>query len=209
MVLSKQGSPAGSGRASGAVPHIIYGDLGVDEDYEKSDIRLEAHVLSRESDVIGTEGVSDAGRFWFQAADFTSPWREGDVVRIRAYRGEKLWRTYTAEMTSEPADEVKLANAQDAVDALQFELSGNYPNPFNAETVITYQVPVEGDVTIYVYNQLGQKIRTLVNRTVSAGHHQVIWDSASDAGNAVTSGVYFCRIEMNGRHRIQKMILLR
>jgi len=86
-----------------------------------------------------------------------------------------------------------------------FTLFQNYPNPFNPETVISYQIPVSSDVQLSVYNLLGQKIVTLVNKKQQAGNYSVKWD-ASGFG----SGVYFYRLETErGVTRIRKLVFIK
>jgi len=94
-----------------------------------------------------------------------------------------------------------------------FRLGQNYPNPFNPSTIIEISIPAAGDVTLAVYNLLGQKVATLLDRKLERGVHPVEWDSSvgnTDAGRSVAaSGVYFYRVEYNGVLKVGKMILAR
>ncbi len=91
-----------------------------------------------------------------------------------------------------------------------FPTAANYPNPFNASTTISFDLPNSGDVEISVYNSLGQHVKTLFARgTYPAGTVSVVWDSTSDAGTAVSSGIYFYRIETESAVYSGKMLLLR
>jgi len=78
---------------------------------------------------------------------------------------------------------------------MEFLLEQNYPNPFNPETHVIYHLPHQGSVRIEIYNLSGQKIRTLVNSTQSAGSYEYIWDGANEIGMPVSSGTYviICR----------------
>src|SRR5690606_24928583 len=67
-----------------------------------------------------------------------------------------------------------------------FTLQQNYPNPFNPSTVISYELPVSGDVTLKVYDVLGNEIATLVNEEKPAGIYEVEFD-----GSMLSSGIYF------------------
>ena len=93
--------------------------------------------------------------------------------------------------------------------ATDFALKQNYPNPFNPATQINYSVPTTGQVEILVYNALGQKIRSLVNEKVSAGHHTVKWDGTNEYGTAVSSGMYFYKIKAENFSKTMKMMLLK
>lgn len=90
-----------------------------------------------------------------------------------------------------------------------FSLGQNYPNPFNMETRISYALPEAGHVTITIYNSLGQKIRTLVNREHEAGTFQMLWNGCDDSGNPVTSGIYIYHLKSNKFNAVQKMILMK
>lgn len=90
-----------------------------------------------------------------------------------------------------------------------FELFQNYPNPFNPETVIKYKVPQSSQVELTVYNLIGQKIRTLINETQTAGIHQVRWDGTDDLGKRVPSGVYIYHVKTGSFTNLRKMLLLR
>ncbi|MDZ7725349.1 MAG: T9SS type A sorting domain-containing protein [candidate division KSB1 bacterium] len=90
-----------------------------------------------------------------------------------------------------------------------FRLHQNYPNPFNPVTRIRFQVPETAQATLMIYNILGQKVRTLLNRTIEAGEHQITWDGSNDYGLQVGSGVYFYQIRSGDRVLSKKCILLR
>jgi len=90
-----------------------------------------------------------------------------------------------------------------------FALLQNWPNPFNPETQIRYQVAEEGPVTLRVYDMTGQTIVGLVSEHQSAGTYTVRWNGLDDAGHAVATGVYFYRLEAGGNVLTRKMSLLR
>ena len=92
---------------------------------------------------------------------------------------------------------------------LRFHLSSNYPNPFNPETTIRYELAKDGFVKIVIYNELGQKIRTLTNRYQKAGRYKLIWNGKDTSGNPVASGLYFYRMDSQGFIEIRKMALIR
>ena len=92
-----------------------------------------------------------------------------------------------------------------------FRLEQNYPNPFNPATTIKYSLSPwervsEGRVrvTIKVYDVLGREVTTLVNETKSPGRYNVVWNAAG-----VASGVYFYKLESNGRVEMKRMILMK
>jgi len=90
-----------------------------------------------------------------------------------------------------------------------FALYQNYPNPFNPETTIRFQLKKSGPVKLTVYNMLGQKVKTLIDREKPAGNHRIVWDGTNDAGKKLSSGIYYYRLEMDTRHATRKMLLLK
>ncbi len=99
--------------------------------------------------------------------------------------------------------------AANTVTPVTFELSPNYPNPFNPETKIAYKLAKTAKVSLDVYNALGQKVRTLVQASQPAGSYDVTWNGLNDLGAAVPTGVYFYRLQAGAQTMMKKMVLLR
>jgi fibronectin-binding autotransporter adhesin len=91
----------------------------------------------------------------------------------------------------------------------EFALLSNFPNPFNPETTLRYNLRSEEHVEIIIYNVLGQKVRVLVNERQEAGFRQVKWDSMNDYGVPVASGVYIYRMRSGAYVRSRKMSVIR
>ena len=90
------------------------------------------------------------------------------------------------------------------------QLSGNYPNPFNPETKICFSLPEESEIELSVYNLKGQKVKTLVKERLDRGNHEVLWNGTDRNDNAVGSGVYLYRLNVNGKTLdINKCIMLK
>jgi len=87
-----------------------------------------------------------------------------------------------------------------------FRLEQNYPNPFNPGTVISYQLKVNGHVSLKVYDMLGEEIAELVNEFKNNGRHEVYFDAAK---YNLQSGVYFYRLDTEGFNSIKKLIYLK
>ncbi len=83
----------------------------------------------------------------------------------------------------------------------------NYPNPFNPNTTIAFSVPENGMTKVRVFNLKGQLVNTLVNGEMTAGSHTVNWNGTDAGGQAVSSGVYFLRVDNNSRSTTRKMLL--
>jgi flagellar hook assembly protein FlgD len=92
---------------------------------------------------------------------------------------------------------------------ITFLLSPNYPNPFNPVTTIEYSLSRPSNVRIDVFNGLGQRVRTLVDRVEAAGPHAITWDGTNTSGQAVSTGVYFYRFQAGDHVETRKMLLLK
>lgn len=124
-----------------------------------------------------------------------------------AEHGAPAWGTFQGNnhRTGNQADaNVSSVNATSNNIPLKYDLSQNYPNPFNPTTTIRYGLPQRSGVTLSVFNNLGQKISTLVNGTQAAGNHEVRFD-----GSNLASGVYFYRLEAGSFVQTRKLLLLR
>ncbi len=91
---------------------------------------------------------------------------------------------------------------------LTFELAPNYPNPFNPETTIRYQVARGVKVNVTIYNVLGQKVRTLVDGFKPAGSHRIVWNGKDDRGMSLPTGMYFYKMRAGEFVKVRKMLLL-
>ena len=92
----------------------------------------------------------------------------------------------------------------------QFSLHEAFPNPFNPETTIRFDLSEQSNVSMEVYNSVGQKVRTLIsNQAFSANQHKVRWNATNDAGLHVPSGVYFIRLQAGHFKSTTKVVLLK
>jgi len=83
----------------------------------------------------------------------------------------------------------------------------NYPNPFNPKTVISFDISENADVKLDIYNSKGQKVNTLLNKTLQRGKHQIVWDGKDKMQNSLASGIYFYRL-IYGKQTISKKMLM-
>ncbi len=131
--------------------------------------------------------LSNGGTYWYQIADVD-------------YQGV---RTFHGPVSAQAPDLIPEAYA----------LRPNYPNPFNPETTIRFEVPADpasnGKIALAIYNNLGMVVRTLVSGSVQPGIHTVKWDGRNDRGDQMASGVYFLRLQAGSFVQTQKMLLVR
>ncbi len=159
---------------------------------------------------------------------FTFWYSSGNIAGIRAnhYTGKVIYTTFGFESIAEDSNRTKLAQRivnwfipPTSIDdgkkpqlVSRFELKQNYPNPFNPETQIKFGLPTSENgskATLVIYNQLGQKVRTLVNEMKPSGRYEVTWNGQDDSGRAVASGVYYYQLVYGNHRSVRKMVLLR
>jgi len=86
----------------------------------------------------------------------------------------------------------------------------NYPNPFNSSTTISFSISKKSDIELSVFNIKGQKIRTLTNNDFTKGSHLIIWNGDDEYNKPVSSGVYFYKLNLNGKtEAVKKCILMK
>ncbi len=114
------------------------------------------------------------------------------------------------QTTRQPVSEsFTFAGSGVAINPGDFHLFQNYPNPFNPTTTIFYDLPTASEVTLAIFNILGQRVRTLVNQqTQRAGRNHAVWDGKNDDGELVSTGLYFYTLRSGNFAQTRKMILI-
>jgi len=106
---------------------------------------------------------------------------------------------------------IQFARPAQSVEALpgRFFLYQNYPNPFNSTTTMKFDLPGKAKIRLALYNMLGQEVVVLVDQTLEAGPHNVVWDGRNAAGNLISSGIYVYKIVSNELQSARKLLLLK
>ena len=112
-------------------------------------------------------------------------------------------RVYTVQVEIQPESAGILSNDQQ----ITFRLNGNYPNPFNGETIISYAIPKDGFVNISIFNVAGQFIVNLVNDYQLHGEKKIFWNTKDETGNDVPSGIYYYVVS-NGKYKEARTMTL-
>jgi len=120
----------------------------------------------------------------------------GNIETFRVEQPGRSWQLYENRRPEFIAERTGELNS--------FALSDNFPNPFNASTVIEYTLLNDSTVELTIHNMTGQKIAVIKEGTENAGKHSVRWDAGD-----LASGVYFYRLKVNGFTEMKKMLLLR
>ena len=160
---------------------------------------------------LGIESEEAVQLFIWDASGDPPGWRkvEGgvDPERNVAWGNVPNMGTQWALFAAEPL----AVEEQSDLTPAAFALRQNVPNPFNPATTIRFSIPnhLNAKVALVIYNAMGQRVRTLVNRTMEAGVRSVVWDGRDDHGRMVSSGVYFYRLTAGGRIQTRKMLLIK
>ncbi|MCH8012349.1 MAG: T9SS type A sorting domain-containing protein [Candidatus Marinimicrobia bacterium] len=90
-----------------------------------------------------------------------------------------------------------------------YSLSQNYPNPFNPYSTISFGLPEQAYIRLTIYDILGRKVRTLMDKRLEPGYHEIVWNGKDNHGNNVSSGMYLYAIQAGHFISVRKMVLLR
>jgi len=134
---------------------------------------------------------------------YTDVIEEGDYI----YFVTAVYGTYESE-PSESID-VNIVDAADLVIPAVTKLMGNYPNPFNPTTAISFALAKPGHVEIKIYNIKGSLVKTLVDSQQEAANHKFMWNGVDNSGAPVSSGMYFYKVKTEGYSKTKKMLLLK
>jgi hypothetical protein len=151
---------------------------------------LEGNAISGPLASKGTklEQIPAYNAFWFAWGTF---WDNPEIADIEA-----IITSVDTNPNSDPPQE--------------FALLQNFPNPFNPNTRIAYDLPENTVVTLKIYNLLGKEVRTLVNKeSQPAGRQTVLWDGRNNSGQLVSSGMFIYRIEAGSISQTRKMVMLK
>jgi spore coat protein H len=165
--------------------------------------------LSRNGEQIGLFDIDDNANMPIDFLIFLS--QNDDESYGRYPDGNEKWSVFFKttpgkpnEITSRVDEKITKDNSE-----IQFALYQNYPNPFNPTTNINYQIPQNTEVTLRIYNLLGQLIITLVDEKQMSGSYSILWDGRNDNGQPVASGIYMCKIHTQNFVKTKKMTLIR
>jgi len=152
----------------------------------------ETDELVNESELEVTNLNSGTEYFWKVRAQNSCYWGE--------------WCTQCSFVTQSLTD---IFNIDDEILPDKFALHQNYPNPFNNSTTISFEVPTKEEVSIRIYNILGEEVVTLVNDELSAGTYYLEWDGTDNKRHGVSSGIYLYKLSSESFTQEKKMVLVK
>jgi len=162
--------------------------------------------LSAGGEQIGLVQVLDETPVFVDSLTFEE--QKTDTAYGRLPDGSDTW----AFMPITPGAENEDFPPVSVVDGLPrtFAVYANYPNPFNPVTTIRFDLPENVDVTIKVYNVLGELVNTLVNnKLMPAGYHSINWNGTNHLGAGAASGIYFYQVNAGNFKSTHRMVLLK
>jgi hypothetical protein len=190
-------------------PHSVFGQI---ENINGSQLQLAAFITSRPYDILtqNSPGCALSETYWMvQCASFQSEWTAGDILKV-VISGTDVYLETEIQLSFEPYDQASMLTAvtEFAQIPSEFDLKQNFPNPFNPQTTIPYQISKASDVHIIVFNSMGQEVIELVHGHQAPGLYQVVWDGKDRNNNKVGSGTYLIQMQTDGFLRTRKMTLL-
>ncbi len=103
--------------------------------------------------------------------------------------------------------EIQVSADNNQLSITNIEMS-NYPNPFNPSTTISFSIQNNSKIELSIFNIKGQRIKTLTQNVLTKGSHSLIWDGDDESGKSVSSGIYFYKLNVNGKNEAVKKCLL-
>ena len=205
---------------NGSANHLAYGDLKNSDNSipENEDISFVAWIKSKPDEILSeiSPGCKyDAGFWYIQCANFPSPWQIGDTLMVHftnTLSGDAA--KVSGELTGSIMDyfgEVKLLTSVfcNENNIYNYFLFPNFPNPFNSNTIINYNLAKTSKVNLKIYNLSGQLVKTLINNEQNLGNHYINWNGKNEIGQNVASGIYLYVLRADRFEETKKMLLLR
>ncbi|MBW6513477.1 MAG: T9SS type A sorting domain-containing protein [Candidatus Syntrophosphaera sp.] len=154
----------------------------------------------------GMQGVNKVGKIGIM---FYNDFTWGSNVNAPAYHptpdgGEVMFMELQIVFP-----EGNTSNSDTSMPAVSNMLLQNFPNPFNPETTIGFDLPQAGKTNLSIYNVKGQLVKTLVDGDLGFGRHSYLWNGTDNGGNSVSSGLYFYRLSSGGHTESRRMMLLK
>lgn len=137
--------------------------------------------------------------------------QEAQAYSIKNIFSKESFPDFTYDWVPEPLLEVTGVQKDDTRGAVpqQFDLGANYPNPFNPGTTIVYYLPQSEQVSLEIFNTLGQQVRVLVDQHQSTGVQEIKWDGRDHSGHHLAAGVYLCRLQAGNFTAVRKLCLVK
>lgn len=209
---AKKGNPVsettGKTPAFSEAPHLVWGEAAPDM------AGFKAFITSRPQEMLTHEstGCRLNEKIWaVQCGNFDSPWKPGEEIRILFMnRDGKKVDEISAILSNRASDAAEKTAVSEEPRLPRYTTLGvNYPNPFNPETVIPFELARDSRVEITIYNLQGQRVSALLSGRKSAGHHEIRWNGRNDMGRPVSGGIYLVRMTAGSAAMNRKILLIK
>ena len=177
--------------------------LGTQEDGELFNVLYSSVTTNFEEFIPLNDTPIEAQEDWTDLS-FNLP--AGDLVKV-AVQVISTGGMYVMVDDISIVERMVVSNQDNEINVVNPISASNYPNPFNPETTISFDMPQAGKANVQIYNLRGQLVKTLLNNQVSAGTQNIIWNGRDSKNNSVASGVYFYRIKTANETIQKKMVL--
>ena len=164
-------------------------------------IRQYSLLFTKRNDMIGQNSVIYGATLY----NITGDWKDELVINmghVNDLGRRDFSRIYTLDLTMG-------IKQKPIVLPTTTNLYQNYPNPFNSSTIIKYQIPIKSNVILKVYDVLGKEIRELLNKEMSSGEYELVWNGTNNNNAMVESGMYFISMQTSNYRKTIKTILLK
>ena len=198
---------------SSAAPHAVWGILEQGQGKVQSEmVGFTARISSRPGETLDQDSPGcflSQGTWYVQCASFPTPWAPGERLIIE-FHDETFALIGSAEavLSDEPADAAGKLMLEEKALPDRVTLLQNFPNPFNARTVVEYHIPGRTHVTIAIYDVLGRRIRCLLDDEMEAGIHEIAWEGKDDRSIKVGSGLYVLRFRAGNVLKRRKICVI-
>lgn len=116
----------------------------------------------------------------------------------------RVFRVVEVDMTTATVEDLAVITPED------YKLKQNYPNPFNPTTTIEFSLPVANNISLTIYNMIGQEVISLVDKSMmDAGSHSVIWNGLDRSGSPVSSGTYIYELKYGNMSKVRQMTFMK
>jgi hypothetical protein len=156
------------------------------------------------TDSIGNTIATLRENTYCSAGTYKSVWLPSTTLPEGTYFCKMTADTFSSTITMHRKATATSVFDQSPINISQYVLYQNYPNPFNPATVIRYSLPVNGSVTLKVYDVIGREVAMLMNQEKLAGTYQIPFDASK-----LPSGIYFYRLTAGSFTQVKKMLMIK
>jgi len=194
-----------------SLPHPVYGKAYLPDGTPAYGAKVIISLLRRGVEIGRVEVKADDSGVWF--ADLPARYKEGDIIKVRVERPDCRGEYPETPVTGIGVQNLGPIRLSDLIPK-ETRLLANYPNPFNPETWIPFQISKEANVTIRIFDPSGRLIRTLNLGHLRPGFYldrskAAHWDGRNEIGERVASGVYFYTIQAGGFRDSRRMVVVK